>query len=471
MKPKAIFIAITVVLSVGSLPVVNAVDQPIVEKFTASQTDIDLNNPDLKIDFEAIFTHPDGLGDTSTMLTLTNGGTNTLSIPLIRTDIPVNFSKTSVVYRGSITIPRNFSTGVYTYSLDGVTSNLSAGLRIPSGIILGPNLRSTKGAEAGLLLRNNGFLDLDYSTINGPTYEDQSDKSYVNAGKYLSASEPIWKIGESIDPNDYFESTIPGIDLQVATTTPAICSTDGKLLRLNSIGDCSFTVYTPRTKEYLQKIIYQSKAISLSRKPQTLTIESVATQSAKNLPITLLLSPVYASGVSAVEYVMPKSETPEICGVSVYALKIVSGGQCVLTYESLGNADFLPTKIYTQSIIIEREIQKMSFSLPETEDVSKKFISLSASVASGKAVTYSSITPKICSISSEVLNLLKAGNCSITANQIGTTTLAPVSTTATILLTDTAVASKKTITCIKSKTTKKVTGINPKCPTGYKLKK
>jgi hypothetical protein len=32
------------------------------------------------------------------------------------------------------------------------------------------------------------------------------------------------------------------------------------------------------------------------------------------------------------------------------------------------------------------------------------------------------------------------------------------------------IATKKTITCIKGKTTKKVTGLTPKCPTGYKRK-
>ncbi len=30
---------------------------------------------------------------------------------------------------------------------------------------------------------------------------------------------------------------------------------------------------------------------------------------------------------------------------------------------------------------------------------------------------------------------------------------------------------KKTITCIKGKTTKKVSGVNPKCPSGFKIKK
>lgn len=42
---------------------------------------------------------------------------------------------------------------------------------------------------------------------------------------------------------------------------------------------------------------------------------------------------------------------------------------------------------------------------------------------------------------------------------------------ATKAVADKAVATKKTtITCVKAKLTKKVTNINPKCPSGYKLK-
>jgi hypothetical protein len=316
MKLKVLLIGIILSSSLINLSNASAGDQPTTEVFTASQVDVDLNNPDLKINFEIIFTHSDGLGNISTTLILTNGGTNTISTPLIRTDNPINFSNTRVFYRGSITIPRTFMTGVYTYSVDGVMSNLSNGLRYSSGTISGPVLRSLKGAESGILVRNKGFLDLNYSTINGPTYESQSGKSYTNVAKYLSISEPIWKVGETINPNDYFESTVPSNELQVATTTPIICSVDGNLMKLISIGDCSFTISTPRTNEYLPKIIYQSKAITAPRKLQTLTIESIATQSAKNLPITLLLSQVYASGVSAVEYVIPKSITPEICDVA-----------------------------------------------------------------------------------------------------------------------------------------------------------
>jgi len=471
MKLKVLLIGMILSSSLINLSNASAGDQPTTEVFTASQVDVDLNNPDLKINFEIIFTHPDGLGDTSTTLILTNGGTNTISTPLIRTDNPINFSNTRVVYRGSITIPRTFTPGVYKYSVDGVTSNLSNGLRYPSGTISGPLLRSLKGAEFGILVRNKGFLDLNYSTINGPTYESQSGKSYTNMDKYLSVSEPIWKVGETINPNDYFESTIPGNKLQVATTTPSICSVDSNLMKLISVGDCSFTISTPRTNEYLPKIIYQSKSITAPRKPQTLTIESIAAQSAKNLPITLLLSQVYASGVSAVEYVIPKSITPEICETGGYILKIVSGGACLITYRAPGNTSYLPSETYTQTILIDKQAQTIAFQPIQSIDVKSKTLDLIVTSSSKGSILYSTSSTGICSISGSTLNLIKTGNCSVTATAAETNIFSPVSATVNILLTGSTAADKKTINCIKGKTTKKVTAINPRCPAGYKIKK
>jgi hypothetical protein len=172
-----------------------------------------------------------------------------------------------------------------------------------------------------------------------------------------------------------------------------------------------------------------------------------------------------------VEYIFPKSTTPEICAVAGYSLKVISGGDCVLTYQSLGNTSYLPSEIYTQTIVFEKAIQTISFTLLTTAKVTDKIINLTATSSSGNPVTYTSTPISTCTISGSVLNLLQAGNCSVTATQVGSSILAPVSATANITLTGTAAVAKKTITCFKSKTIKKVTGTNPKCPAGYKLKK
>jgi hypothetical protein len=86
-------------------------------------------------------------------------------------------------------------------------------------------------------------------------------------------------------------------------------------------------------------------------------------------------------------------------------------------------------------------------------------------------VTYTTSSTGICAVSGSTLSLLKNGNCVVVATQVGTATLAPVSATSTVVIEGVAPAVKKTITCVKGKTTKKVTGTSPKCPAGYKLKK
>ena len=62
-----------------------------------------------------------------------------------------------------------------------------------------------------------------------------------------------------------------------------------------------------------------------------------------------------------------------------------------------------------------------------------------------------------------------------TTTSTTTTTTLPTTTTTTTLPPNTTTtvkrAASKTITCVKGKLSKKVTGINPKCPAGYTLKK
>jgi hypothetical protein len=456
-----------------------AVEKPVVESFLASQTDLDLVSPDLNINFEVVVSHPEGIENRYTALTIANGGTFSVSTQLKRIDEPVNYSSKKVTFRGNIVIPRGFKSGVYTYSIDGVTSGIekintstNTGVsKTGSGVIAGPVLRSLKNAESGILVRSDGYLDLNYLTINGPAYGPQSGLAYINNSKFSSVTAPIWKVNEVINLSDYFELAVTGTELIVATTTPKICVAEGTLLKLLTIGDCSFTVSTPRTKDYLAKSIYQSQAIADARKPATLFVEKIANQQAKNLPITLELPKVYSSGLSAVEHVIPKSITPDICETGGYILKIVSGGTCSITYKSFGNTSYLPSEIYTQTILIEKQAQTMAFQPIQSVDVKSKMLDLTATASGKGAILFSTTSVGICSITGSTLSLIRAGNCSVTANAAGTTIFAPVSATVNILLTGTIVADKKTINCMKGKTTKKVTGINPRCPAGYKIKK
>ena len=458
---------------------VYAMEKPVIESFTASKTEVDLTDRDLSINFELVVSHPSGIENKFTTLNLTNSGSFSISTQLKRIDDPTDFLLKKVTFRGELIIPRSFKPGVYTYSVSGFTSgaekiNSASGWtisKVDTGIISGPVLRTLKNAESGILIRNNGYLDLNYPTINGPAYGPQSGLAYINNSKYSNVTAPVWKVGEVINMSDYFELAVSGAELLVNSTTPKICLADGVLLKLLALGDCSFTVSTDRSKDYLSKIIYQSQAITEGRKPSILFIEKIANMQARNLPITLELPKVYSSGTSSVEYVIPKSITPDICETGGYTLKIVSGGTCLINYKSPGNMSYLPSETYTQTILIEKQTQTIAFQPVQTVDVKSKTLDLVATASGRGTILYSTTSTGICSVTGSTLSLIKAGNCSVTATAAGTNILAPISATINILLTGSIIAGKKTIKCIKGKTTKKVTGINPRCLAEYKIKK
>ena len=408
MKFKSLFVAVGLLFSVTALPSALAVEKPTVESFTASKLDVDIADPDLTIDFEVVVSHPKGLENTSTLLILTNTGATTISTPLIRTDSPINFTNTKVTFKGKITLPRSLTPGVYTYSIDGVRNNIDSGTRFPTGIVPGPVVRNLKSAESGILVRSNGFLNLDYETINGPAFGSQSGISYLNAAKYTTVTAPIWKVGEIFNPADYFEVAVPGVELSITTSTPRICTTDGKTMKLISEGDCQYKVTTAKTKDFIEKTKILSATVTAARTTQVLKVETVAPLKPTSLPTSILLSPVYASGTSAVEYVMPKSITPTICEAGGYVLKIVNTGTCTVTYKTEGNTQYLPSETYRQNIEILKD------SLPAVAP-----------------------TPVV--------------------------TPAPTPTVKPVV--------KRTISCIKGKKTVTRTGTAPKCPKGFRVKR
>jgi hypothetical protein len=175
-------------------------------------------------------------------------------------------------------------------------------------------------------------------------------------------------------------------------------------------------------------------------------------------------------------WVLPKSLTPLVCIASGFYVQIIGGGTCTLTYQSEANTSYLASDLYKVSFEVTRDPQTITFAPVATADITTKSLTLTATASSGGAVSFASTSTENCTVSGSILNLVKAGNCVITATQAGTSTLAPVSMSATITLTGTVVTpkpvvTKKTIVCVKGKTTKKVTGTNPKCPKGYKTKK
>jgi hypothetical protein len=463
-----------VVLAFGLTPTTAQANvRPTVESFTFTPNDVELIAANTNVSFELVVSHPSGIKNTSTAATLTGPYGSTLSANLTRNDSPINLSLTKVTFKGTLTIPQAIQAGAYTISVAEVNNNSSAGYEYGTGVITPSKLRDLIGAENALLVRNSGELNLVYDTFVGPTHNTTLGISYNNPAKYNNDNPPIWKVGEVYEPSKYFELKVPTLPLTVTSSTPTICSSDGKELKLIATGNCAFKVSTAKTKDYALKEIIQAVTITAARSKPELVMSNITTQTSKNLPKMIEIFRVYSpTGV----YVLPQATTPSVCIASGFYVQIVGGGTCTLTYQSAANTSYLASDLYKVSFEVTRDPQTMTFTLPATGNISTKTLALAAIASSGASVTYSTTSADTCSITGSTLSLLKAGNCVVTASQAGTSTLAPVSITATIMLTGaviapTPIATKKTVVCTKGKTNKKVSGANPKCPKGFKLKK
>jgi hypothetical protein len=473
MKVKSILTA--AVLALALTPATAGANvRPVVESFTFTPNDFDLVSANTNVVFELVVTHPSGIRNTNTQVTLTGPYGSTLATNLIRTDSPVNLALTKVAFKGTLNVSQALLAGAYSVSVAEVENNSSAGYTYGTGVITPTKLRDLIGAEYALLVRSSGDLNLVYNTFVGPTHDTTLGISYNNPAIYNNANPPIWKVGETYVPSKYFEVRVPTLPLVVSVTTAAVCSTDGKELKLIATGSCVFKVSTAKTKDYTAKESTQVITVAAGRTKPELIMSTIANQTSKNLPKTIEIFRVYSpTGV----YILPQATTPTVCIAAGFYVQIVGGGTCTLTYQSEANTSYLASDLYKVSFEVTRDPQTITFTPPATVDISGKTLTLTATASSGGAITYSTTSVESCSVVGATLNLLMAGNCVITATQSGSSTLAPVSTTATVILTGTIakpvvpVVSKKTIVCVKGKTTKKVSGSNPKCPKGYKVKK
>ena len=471
--------SVSVLLPVGlTVPSATAATsaKPIVVSFTMTPDTVDLTQAKPIVSIDLVVTSPTGILSEQTLLTLVDGASHAALVPLVRTDSPANNALTTVRFHGELNAA-TLSAGAYSGSAQPITSLSTDGSPGYSSEVLYPTTTSkVVGAENALLVRSAGDLNFAYSTFIGPTFDHiNTDTSLFVNPKYKSVSDPMWNVGETFNPADYYEVQVPTLSLKVSTSTPTKCTTDGTTLKLITEGRCTFVVSTSKTSDYQEFKDIRNVTILPARPKPTLIISQIPTQNSTILPLTI--PGPYVQGPTGI--VVPTTSTPGVCTAAGFFITITSGGTCSLTYSTAGTTDYKPSDVQTMTFQITRDAQTISFVAPTTVPLASKSLALSASASSGQLVTYVSSTPAICSVTGSSLNLLTAGTCHVTASQVGTTKIAPVSLDQSIMITGNSVTSKvgakvapkaaKKLVCIKNGKTKLVAG--KACPSGYTLKK
>jgi hypothetical protein len=425
---------------------------------------VDVATANTVVTFDLTVSSATGIFSTQTLLTLTDGANHSLTAMLVRTDSPVNSALTTVKFHGSLTVPPFMPNGVYGASANPISAlNASGNGGYATDSLFPTSTSKVYGAEDSLLVRNGGELNFALTTFTGPSYDKTLGNTFINK-KYNSVAAPVLKVGESYNPSDYYELLVPSLALNVKTNTPSICTSDGSTVKFVMQGACSFTVYTPKTLDYQYFKSDQTLSISAGRTKPTYSVGSIPTQSSAVLPLVITGPTIF----SPFGLIVPVTSTPTVCYTTGNFINVISGGTCTVNYSTPSDTTYLASDVYPLTFQITRASQTVSFTTPTTISLASKSLSLTATASSGAPVTFQSNSPDICSVTGNSLNLLKSGACQIEARQVGSTTIAPATSSQLITVLGASTTTKKLI-CTKNGKSKVVIGT--KCPTGFKLKK
>ena len=475
MKPKVFALVFTVLISTISSHTFAYGDEsryevPVLESFTVSPTTVDLSSVSPKLEFVLKISHPIGIRSNQTTLWFKSQDKRFIvSTKLIKSDSVIVSKRIHTTFRGALEVPSNFESGLYDFYAESIEGMPGSNVKtIPSTQDLYPEKFSDFiDGERSVIVRIAGELNSLAKTFVGPAYESES-YFLDSKPRNLFTSPPITKVNEIYDPEKYFELRFPGIELKVESYTTQICKVINNKLQLIATGLCSFRVFTQKNLDYLESSFKLSFTVTGARWKPEIDTPKIADQNSKDLPKLLETTKAYSN---TGELVSPVSLTPAIClGIGQYWIRITGGGTCTLSYKTQATNNNLESDEYKVSFEVKRDPQTIIFKTPASENLSSKTLTLSATASSGGLITFETLSTGTCSITGSTLTLLKGGNCLITATQAGTSTLAPVSATSTVMITPLATPVKMTIACIAGKKIKKVSAANPKCPRGYKLK-
>jgi hypothetical protein len=118
------------------------------------------------------------------------------------------------------------------------------------------------------------------------------------------------------------------------------------------------------------------------------------------------------------------SLTPSVCSVAGNQLSLLLPGTCTVAADQAGNAQFEPAPTVQQAAQVVPALQVVIFGNPGPQTLDFGAVALSAVASSGLPVSFSSLTPSVCSISGNSALLLQVGLCTVQAEQPGNTVVA-----------------------------------------------
>jgi hypothetical protein len=207
-----------------------------------------------------------------------------------------------------------------------------------------------------------------------------------------------------------------GLTVTYASTTPTICSVAGATASSLLSGNCIIQATQAGNSAYGPAPAVSS-AFWVNHAAQTITFPAVPTQVAAT---SVGLTATASSGLT----VTYTSTTPTVCSVAGATASSLLSGTCTIQATQPGNGAYTAAPAVSRAFWVNHATQTITFPAIATQ-IAVTSVGLTATASSGLAVTYTSTTPTVCSVSGTTASTLISGSCIIQATQTGNSAYAP----------------------------------------------
>jgi hypothetical protein len=212
-------------------------------------------------------------------------------------------------------------------------------------------------------------------------------------------------------------------------------STDGGITWNPVAGATTGTLTVPATtlaqsgSQY--EAVFTNPLGSATSSPATLTVTPIVQTITFTAPVpgtvggTATLSATGGASGSPVVFSLDVTSGAGVCslsGTNNSSVSYLAGGSCVIDANQAALGNYGAAATVTQSVTIAKTAQTITFGTLANKAASQSPVTVSATATSLLAVTFTSSTPTVCTAggtNGATIALLKAGTCTIAANQAG----------------------------------------------------
>ena len=230
-----------------------------------------------------------------------------------------------------------------------------------------------------------------------------------------------------------------GLSVSVASLTPSICAVNVTTVTVIAVGNCTLRASQAGNASYLAATDVD-RMFAVTAGVQTIDFSPRSARALDLAPIELL------AGSTSGLPVTFASLTPAVCRMSDHWLTTLTVGMCTIRASQAGNGNYAAAPNVDQSFAVTPASQTLLFPQPTAQSLLHPQFQPQATASSGLAVTFSSLTPTICTTSGTVVTLVAAGACTLRATQSGDTNYASVSVDRSFTVMSSAVANPSVAT-------------------------